>query len=172
MPGFRCHTCGQWHVELPLDVGYDEPDTLCGLDEDQRSRDVTSDGDFRTWHDTDAGETHHFIRGVIEIPAPEIGDVFCYGVWTSLSAASYEQARAADRTNQSAGPFFGWLCNRLPGYPDTAGLKTNVHVRPDHKASIVLHRSTHPLHTEQRDGITLARVQQIVEPILHAGSRR
>ena len=164
--GFRCHTCGQWHDELPLDVGFDEPLYVDELSAEERAAQVTADGDFRVWNSADQG-THYFVRGVIEIPVLGAEDVFCYGVWSSLSVASYEKARVAYRANQSDGPFFGWLSNRLAGYPDTLGLKTDVNVRPDRKPSIVLHCQPHPLHVEQRDGITLDRVRDIVEPLMH-----
>ena len=165
MNGFRCHTCGQWHGELPLDVGFDEPLYIHELFADERAAQVTTAGDFRVCNG-DQG-THYFVRGVIEVPIHESTEVFCFGVWTTLSAESFEQARAAYRANEEAGPFFGWLSNRLTVYPDTLGLKTNVNVRPDHKPSIVLHASPHPLHVEQRDGITTDRVKQIIEAVLH-----
>lgn len=165
MLGFRCHNCGQWHDELPLDVGYSEPLYFEELSPDERAAQVTADGDFRVW--TGDQGTHYFVRGVVEIPLRGSADVFCYGVWTTLSAASYDQVRAAYRANEGAGPFFGWLSNRLPGYPDTLSLKTSVNVRPDLKPSIFLHPSDHLLFFEQRDGISLERVQQILEVGLH-----
>ena len=166
MTGFRCHTCGQWHDELSLDVGFDEPLYIAELSADERAAQVTSAGDFLVWNG-DQG-THYFVRGVIEVPIRDSAEVFCFGVWTTLSAESYETARAAYDANESAGPFFGWLSNRLtPVYADTLGLKTDVNVRPDHKPCVVLHCSPHPMHVEQRDGITMDRVRQIVEAVLH-----
>jgi hypothetical protein len=170
MTGFRCHTCGRWHDELPLDVGFDDPLYIHELTDDERAGQVTSAGDLLV-RNGDQG-MHHVVRGVIEIPVRDSTEVFCFGVWTTLNAESYEQAGAAYRANEAAGPFFGWLGNRLTVYPDTLGLQTNVNVRPNLKPSIVLHSSPHPLHVEQRDGITMDGVRQIIEAVLHPETER
>jgi hypothetical protein len=163
--GFRCSTCGQWHDGPSLDVGFSEPLYVHELSPDDRAAQVTGTGDFRVWNSNQG--THYFVRGVIEIPVHGIDDGFCYGVWASLSADSYARATAAYDANEAAGPLFGWLSNRLPGYPETLHLKTNVSVRPDQKPSIVLHRADHPLVREQREGMSLRRVQQLVEAVIH-----
>jgi hypothetical protein len=47
-------------------------------------------------------------------------------------------------------------------------LKTDVHLRPLNKRPLVeLEPTDHPLAVEQRNGITMARVREIVEPLLH-----
>ena len=148
-----------------MDAGFAEPLYIEGLSESDRAQRVTAAPDFRVLRDR-AG-VHYFVRGVIEIPVAGAGDVFCYGVWTTLSAASYGQARAAYADNRAAGPFFGWLANRVPGYATTLSLKTNVTVRPDLKPAIVLQGSDHSLAREQQIGITPRRLQQIIEKVLH-----
>jgi len=163
--GFQCAGCGKWHDELPLDLGYDEPMYVAELDEDERARCVTKFGDFRELRRD--GETHHFVRGVIEIPILGMNAVFRYGVWASLSDESFKTARAAYKEDVPAGPFFGWVSNRIEGYPDTTILKSQVHVRADTRPSIELEPIDHPLAVEQREGITLERVQQIVQRALH-----
>ena len=165
MPGFQCVTCGRWHDTLPMDVGFAEPLYVDELSEAVRAERVTSDGDFRTLRNADS--THYFVRGVIELPVIGSANVFCYGAWTTLGAASYELARAAYRADTAAGPLFGWLANRIPGYATTLNLKTSVSVRPNLKPAIVLHGSEHALAREQQNGIALARVQQIVEKVIH-----
>lgn len=113
-PGFQCATCGKWHDTLPLDVGFDEPLHVAELSESDRAQRVTSDdGDFRVVRKADG--THYFVRGVVEVPVIGTGDTFCFGAWATLSAASYEQARAAYRANGAAGPFFGWPPTASPG---------------------------------------------------------
>jgi hypothetical protein len=87
LSGFRCHTCGQWHDELPLDVGFDEPLYIDELSAEERAAQVNANSDFRVWDSADQG-TLYFVRGVIEIPILGADDVFCYGVWTTLSSAS------------------------------------------------------------------------------------
>jgi hypothetical protein len=65
-------------------------------------------------------------------------------------------------------PYFGWLANKLPGYPDTLNLKASVHsnnvkLRPH----ITLEPTDHPLALEQRNGISYARVQQLAALTAH-----
>ncbi|MFE6856425.1 DUF2199 domain-containing protein, partial [Streptomyces sp. NPDC057674] len=66
--------------------------------------------------------------------------------------------------------YFGWLSTELSLYsPSTINLKTHVHTRPvGHRPRIELEPTDHPLAVEQRTGITLARVREIAETVLHA----
>lgn len=162
--GFQCGDCGTWHDELPLDVGFDEPLYVSELDDDQRARWVTGTGDFRELVQDDV--RHYFIRGVIEIPIVGTDEVFCYGVWSSLSEKSYAAALVAHQNNESAGPFFGWLSNRLPSYPDTLNLKMKVHLRRDIRSALELEPTDHPLAVEQRNGMAVHRVEQIISTVM------
>ena len=121
--------------------------------------------------DTCAIAEDRFGRGVIEIPLRDRGDVFCDGVWVTLSRAHFArfldlyEAEDREQTEQ----WFGWQCNKLPGYPDTLLLKTNLHLQPyPTRPRIELAPSAHPLAIEQRDGITMARWQEIIELNTHA----
>jgi hypothetical protein len=64
----------------------------------------------------------------------------------------------------------GWLMANLSCYePSTLNLATVVHTRPVGLRPLVeLEPTDHPLAVEQREGITLARVQEIAEQNLHA----
>lgn len=66
-------------------------------------------------------------------------------------------------------PYFGWLTTELPFYsPGTTNLKTNAHTRPvGQRPFIELEPTDHPLAVEQRTGITLDRVREIAETVLH-----
>ena len=70
---------------------------------------------------------------------------------------------------ESEPPYFGFLCTELPLYqPSTLGLKTMVHTQPvGYRPTVELESTEHPLAVEQRTGITLARVQEIAELLLH-----
>src|SRR5439155_1271616 len=67
------------------------------------------------------------------------------------------------RTEEPA--YFGWLSNSLPNYPETLNLPASVvtaelELRPN----IVLHDGEHPLVREQREGITVERLLELVGP--------
>lgn len=162
--GFHCPGCDAWHDELPLNFSVAEPGAVPS-DPSERARTVTGTGDFREV--VQQGATHYFIRGLIELPILESDQTFSFGVWTSLSERSYAAAREAYRKQTGAGPFFGWLNNHIPIYPETVNLKTHVHVRVDLVAAIELEPTDHPLAVEQRDGISMARVHEIVSALMH-----
>jgi hypothetical protein len=115
-------------------------------------------------------EEFFFIRGCLEIPVEGESDPFSWGVWVSLSRASYEQWVACFEHEQRShvGPFFGWLNAGLKGYPDTVNLKTRVHLRDGLiRPFIELEPTDHPLAVEQRDGITVARVAGLYAMAVH-----
>ncbi len=162
-----CASCGQEHEGLPLDFGFDEPAYWDG----GRSEHDFLTADLCVWTD-DSGERSHFVRGVLRLPVAELDDAFVYGVWGSLSAESFEQVIAHwdDPARVDDPPYFSWLSNSIPGYPDTLNLRANLvtsslELRPE----IVLQDDVdHPLAQEQRAGITVARVQEIAGLLLHA----
>jgi hypothetical protein len=60
-------------------------------------------------------------------------------------------------------PKFGWLCNNVSSYPPTLNLKTQLHLRGSRaRPSIELEPTEHPLAIEQRRGISVKRVEEIV----------
>jgi len=163
--GFQCASCGKWHDELPLYFACDEPLYVAELSETDRAKYVTTLGDFREL--VRDGTRNYFVLGVVEIPILGTNDTFGYGLWTSLSHESYVAARAALAKQAPAGSFFGWVSNRLDGYPDTINLRSRVHMRANTRPWIELEPTDHPLAVEQRNGITLERVHEIVQHALH-----
>ncbi|WP_236241721.1 DUF2199 domain-containing protein [Streptomyces sp. CC228A] len=114
---------------------------------------------------------HYFVKGLIEIPVIGSDEVFSWGVWVSLSRENF--SRAADLWDtpgrESEKPYFGWLTTELTIYsPTTINLKTNLHTRPvGERPLIELEPTDHPLAVEQRVGITMDRVREIAESLLH-----
>jgi hypothetical protein len=74
-----------------------------------------------------------------------------------------------DPARTSLGPYFGWLCTKIPEYPDTVFLKTMVYQRPVGKRPVVeLEETDHPLSVDQRNGIDPSRMQEIISKVLHS----
>jgi len=162
---WTCTTCGEEHEGLPLDLALDAP---WHWDGPQAEGDRIS-ADLCVWTD-DEGDRTYFIRGVLHIPILDADDTFRYGVWSSLSERSFE--RVGDLWDDPArvheDPYFGWFSNRLTGYPDTLNLPLDVVTTElDLRPAFVLHDGEHPLVREQRDGIRLERVRELVELHLH-----
>jgi hypothetical protein len=162
---FTCRTCGQVHNDLPLSFGADAPVHYYGIPEDEREQRTLLSSDQCVIDDE-----HYFVRGCLDVRIHDSEEVFSWGVWVSLSEESfYRMSELWDTPGREAEPpFFGWLCTRLPGYPDTTALKTHVHTRPlGERPFIELEPTEHLLAVEQRSGISVARAKEIGETLLH-----
>jgi hypothetical protein len=165
--GYQCKTCGRWHDDLPMSFGADAPYWYEVIAPEERSRRAELGSDQCI-----IDNQHYFVRGCLEIPVLDGPGPFVWGVWVSLSEKSFERMSElwAAPGRESEAPYFGWVSTSLPGYPETLNLKANVHSRPvGHRPLIELEPTDHPLAVEQREGITMARVQEIVEIVLHHG---
>lgn len=115
-------------------------------------------------------DQYFFIKGIIELPVINSDELFAWTAWVSLSRDNFERAKQvwSDPNRTSEPAYFGWLTTRLPFYPDTINLKTNVHTRALGLVPFIeLEPTEHPLAVEQRSGISLDRVQAIAEALLH-----
>lgn len=148
-----------------MSFGSDAPDHYHGVPEHEREQRAILGSDQCIIDDE-----HYFVRGCLNIPIQGTEDVVNWGVWVSLSEESFNRMSDLWETpgRESEPPYFGWLCTRLPGYPDTISLKTQVHTRPlGERPFIELEPTDHPLAVEQRSGISLARARKIAESLLH-----
>jgi len=162
--GFECRTCGEYHVGMPS-FGWDYPVQYLAVPAEERGDRVQLGPDHCVIDDQ-----WFFVRGCLEIPVRGHDEPFSWGVWLSLSRGSFlEYAALHDDPRRAAGArFFGWLCSAVPGYPDTQTLKTMVHVRRwPLRPSVELEPTDHPLAVEQRQGITVERVREIAERVMH-----
>lgn len=164
---YKCSTCGETHDGLPFTFGSPAPAMWFGLPEDER--------DARAELSSDQciiDEKWFFILGRIEIPVTDADENFYWLAWVSVSEANFlrmsELWETPGRENEP--PYFGWLNTSLPCYDEsTIDVKTNLHTRPiGERPLIELEPTDHPLAVEQRNGINLARVQQIAEQCLHS----
>jgi len=114
---------------------------------------------------------HYFVRACLEIPVVGSELPFVWGVWVSLSQASYEKYREVFNVEHRShvGPFFGWLSVALPLYPSTVNLKTYVHLRDGGvRPSVELEQTEHPLALEQRSAMTTERLGEIYSHCMQA----
>ncbi|GAA1026719.1 DUF2199 domain-containing protein [Virgisporangium ochraceum] len=163
-PGFLCGHCGQRHPGLPYSYGSDAPVHW--------SPDLASDPTSQlTDEQCVVKRQHFFVRGRIVIPVVDSDREFDWGVWVSVSRPTIKRMNEVWMTpgRESEPPYFGWLSTALPVYePSTVNLKTHVHTQPVGQRPLVeLEPTGHPLAVEQRNGITVARVQEIAERLLH-----
>ncbi len=163
--GFTCGTCGKFHAELPMDFAVEIPYPYLVIPTEERKSRCYLTSDVCV-----IDKKEFYIRGCLEIPLIDGPRPFAWGVWVSLSEKSFKRViELWDYDGrEKEPPYFGWLCTRLPLYPDTGLLKTHVHLRPlDKRPFIELEPTDHPLAVEQRNGITMARVRGIAAALLH-----
>jgi len=139
--GFHCATCGLFHSGLPLSYGFGAP--------------IQWKSEFAAQPGYELGEERcviagrgFFIKGNIALPIIGRNDAFVWTVWVSLSERSFERARALwkDPNRMNEPPYFGWLSNSLPLYPETLNLKTSVQEEmPGVRPSVELEPTAHPL---------------------------
>lgn len=163
---WTCATCGVEHASLPLCFGADAPwRTFVPQREFNGRVQLTADQCV-------VDGQYFFIRGHIELPIVDAADHFSWSVWCSLSEASFRRMTERwDDPRRDGDGYFGWLCTQIPVYPSTLHLQTNVRVRAVGLVPLIeLHECEHPLYLEQRDGVTLERVHQIVHLATHNSS--
>ncbi|MEU8962034.1 DUF2199 domain-containing protein [Streptomyces sp. NPDC048491] len=165
--GFTCSCCGERHAELPMNYATAAPYVWDESFADAPDCLLSSDMCV-------IQAQHYFVKGLIEIPVIGSAEVFSWAVWVSLSRNNF--SRAADLWDspqrQAEEPYFGWLSSELGLYsPSTLDLKTHVHTRQvGRRPFIELEVTDHPLAVEQRTGITVDRVREIAEAILHSAT--
>jgi len=114
-----------------------------------------------------------YLRGRILVPVIGVEEPFVWGVWAEVSPVNFV------RTNElwtvegrEAEPAFpGWLNTQLPVFGDTFNLEVSVQTqRVGKRPHFTVVDEEHPLLVEQRNGITMRRVEEIAESTLHAGA--
>ena len=161
---FRCNCCGRLFDSLPAYYA-DRPDAYWDVPEEKRDSDI-----FLTSDSCVIADRFFFIRGCIEIPIIDEENTLTFGVWVSLKEDNFLiwQNHYDTPKRDHLGPFFGWLSTRVPVYPNTINLKTNVHLQNDGvRPYVELEESNHPLAIDQHNGISLERAVEIIHKLEH-----
>lgn len=161
--GFDCRCCGERHQGL-FDLACGKPEFWTGTEEKAPNSAVLGATDILTEDFCVIEGKYFFVRAVLELPIAGVDERFAYGVWTSLSAKNFNAfIDTFDSGEQGGlGPWFGYLCNALKGYPDT--LRLELDVRPSdgrQRPRLYVRDDAHPLAAEQRDGMTFDRLLEI-----------
>ena len=162
---WTCSCCGKQFDTLPLDFAAEAPEYWYGIPADERDRRAVLTPDFCTLD----GE-HHFIRGCLELPIIGAQETLVFGVWVSLSEPSVRRAQEMWTSDAGEGepPLYGWLSTAIRLYPGALQLKAAVCLRGGGlRPTVELEPTDHPLSVDQRQGITMGRVQEIVAALMH-----
>lgn len=125
---FTCRTCGKLHDASEISFGADAP-VQWGLISDRERASSVLGGEQCVIEAED--QRHFFVRACLDVPIKGTARAFTWGVWVSLSEKSFLEISDhwEDPSRTSLGPYFGWLCTKIPEYPDSVFLKTMVHQR-------------------------------------------
>lgn len=157
-----CAECGGRHDLAEISFAAAEPPHWHALSDADRARSQLSRDQCEIVTDT---ERAFFVAAQLPIPVHGGEQDYHWGVWVSLSERSYTEMNEhwEDPGRTGLGPYFGWLCTSLPGYPETMYLKTMVHQREVGLRPVVeLEPTEHPLAVHQRDGIDPAELLQLL----------
>lgn len=157
---WKCATCDEWHHGPCLDFSYQTPFYW-----DERYKSSTEPNTFLNEDLCAIEDKDFFVRGLIEIPILGTAKSFCWGVWGSLSRENFETTRRTmyDPTRVQLAPMFSWLSTSLAEYPETLSLKMYAHVREVGLCpSFEVQETDHPLSQEFHNGITPARVKELM----------
>lgn len=164
---YKCGTCGETHRGLPLTWGPEYPAAVFEVSEDEQDERIQISSDQCI-----IDGKHFFVRGRIEIPIIDSNEKFYWLVWLSVSEQSFDRMSEVWETpgRENEPPYLGRLQSELPVYAEsTLNLAVNIHTQPIGTRPLVeLEPTDHPLAVEQKNGITLLRVQQIAEQCLHS----
>jgi hypothetical protein len=159
MPGYECVRCGSHHDALPNCFLIPLPLPVHQVPERDRPGRVEASSDLCALD----GE-HFFILGNLDVKVRDSSDFVRWTVWTSLSKSNFARAMELWDTpgREAEPPYFGWLCNLIPGYEPTLNLKTHVHTQAVGVRSLIEVEPLHQLGLEQQDGITRERYDELV----------
>lgn len=162
---FTCSVCGKIHEGAPLSWGPDAPLMWEDLTPAERQRRGEINADQCIIDDR-----YFFVRGRIEIPVTDTGELFAWLVWAEVDRADFNSISnlwdIAGR-EKKAPIYSARLANQLPIYePSTLGLETRLHTRPLGSRPLVEVVGSHRLREEQQGGITSHYVQAIADQFL------
>ena len=167
MDRIACPVCGDVHDLSDMQVGFGKPDAYFAVESEERDRRARITEDV-----AEIDGTHHFIRGVLEIPVRGELQPFGWGIWVEVAAEVYQQYLQAGKDGPSiVAPSTGRVGTQLPGFPQTLGVPVLVQPSADHslRPTFEVADERHPLGVEQRNGIHVERVLEHLSRYLHAG---
>ncbi|HEY9789073.1 MAG TPA: DUF2199 domain-containing protein [Candidatus Obscuribacterales bacterium] len=164
---FECDVCNERH-EIPLNLGFSIPDYVNKLLPWEREEKCKSSADWCIVEDR-----FFYLRGCLEVPIQGTDKIFSWGVWTTVSEDDFDATMDLwnDQARVDEPDYIGSLANSLPLYSETRNLPLAVRTRAiGDRPALNLQESSHPLCTEQREGMTMERAIELAKLVLHGQS--
>jgi hypothetical protein len=163
--GFACGVCGERHDVLPLSYSVKAPFAVKTIPAEELEERIVMTPDQYVIDGKD-----FYLRGRILLPVIGLDEPFVWGIWAEVSPKDFIRANElwTVEGREQEPRFPGWLYTEIPLYGDTINLEVSVQTqRVGERPRFTVVDREHPLAVEQRDGITLRRVEEIAEAMLH-----
>jgi hypothetical protein len=163
--GFRCDICLEWHDALPWSYSVKVPLAAARIPDEELDRRVVFTLDQCVVDGLD-----FFLRGRIPVPVHGHDQPFIWGVWAKVSSRDFVRTNDLWKANgrESEPAYSGWLDTNIPLYGDTCNLELRVRTQPvGRRPHFEMVDAAHPLSVEQREGVSVQRVQEIAQEFLH-----
>lgn len=162
--GFVCSVCGERHL-LSLSYNFQFPLAAGAIPKDEVEERVVLTPDQCVIDNQD-----FYLRGRIPIPVHGLDEPFIWAVWAEISPKNFLRTVELWTTEgrEAEPPFAGYLNSELTLYGNTVDLELSVQTQPvGRRPHFTVIDPDHPLAIEQRDGISLERIERITEQVLH-----
>lgn len=160
---FVCSVCGQHHDERLLDIRLGLPHDIHKLGKEERARRTWLADDFAVLDDE-----RFFVRGLLEVPIPELDSRFAYGTWCEVEMPDFQELVRDWHDEDQFAPVDCVVANELEPYHGTIGLRATLHATsPDKLPTVDLADAPHELVHAQREGITVDRSDELAAAVLH-----
>jgi len=163
--GFDCSVCGDHHATLPLSFSVKAPRAASLVPADELEQRVVITPDQCV-----IDGSAFYLRGRIPVPILGLDEPFIWGVWAEVGPKDFLHTMEMwnVEARQAEPPYRGWLDSEISIYGDTINLEVDVWTqRVGRRPHFLISDPDHPLALEQQNGITMARVIQIAEQLLH-----
>jgi hypothetical protein len=162
--GFTCSICGEYHAEELRDIRLGLPDEIYALGAEERAARAWLADDFAVLDDES-----FYVRGLLEVPIPEVGDRFAYGAWVEVAPLRFKKLMKRWSDPRQFKPVTCFLANELPPYRQTVSLEATLRpVSVNELPTIELSEADHELVREQRDGISVDRSRELAAVVAHS----
>lgn len=159
-PSWHCASCGGEHHGL-IDLASRAPDYWPRHDPYESNEALPAalaeERDFLSEDFCVIGNTHFFVRSVLEIPVRGLDQVFAFGCWGTLSRDHFDTyaARFDSGDYGEEGPWYSWLSNILRPYVTDLPLGCAMHLRNGRqRPRLRVEDEHHPLAIAQEVGIS------------------
>ena len=165
MAKWKCGICEEEHDEIPMDIAYARPQHYFELPQAERHE--------RAWFNDETNAdvcvidgTVFLVRAILPVPV-EGGKEFRHGVWVLMDEPGFRKYATYEGDGSDEPPLEGRLSSEVPGYPSTFLLPVEIQLgQPTERPSVRLKPVPHLFSSEQRAGITMARVHELVRTAL------